>query len=155
MLAYSGTARRRAERLAIEEARVHDDSVAGRAGVAFDVDNDVLRDVLEAIGTEQADTFVKSIADEIELLVGHLNVGGNADALDAVGREAHHLGGGCRSMGLVGIGAVCARIETDARARIDHQWPAYSAELVQLRKALSDWWASVPADPRLAAFWPT
>ena len=108
---------------------------------AFDVDTDAFGDVLEALGAEQVSALVESVVADIGHLIAHLNVGGGPEALDAVGREAHHLSGGCRSMGLVGIGAVCARIETDAREQVDHKWPAYSVELAQHRDALSDWWS--------------
>ena len=108
-------------------------------------------DVLQAVGVEQVGEFVKSIVADMGQLIGHLNVGGTPDALDAVGREAHHLSGGCRSLGFVGIGAVCARIEADARERVDHKFPAYRVELAQQQKALSDWWSTASADPRHTA----
>ena len=107
---------------------------------AFEVDTNTFDDVLEALGDEQVGALITSVVADIGHLIAHLNVGGSREALDAVGREAHHLSGGCRSMGLVGIGAVCARIETDARNRADQKWPAYSVELAQQRDALRDWW---------------
>jgi len=116
---------------------------------AFEVDTDVFRDVLQAVGAEQMGAFVTSLDAEIEQLMGHLIVGGTPEALDAIGREAHHLSGGCRSLGFVGVGTVCARIEADARERVDRKWPAYSVELAQQRKALSDWWSTASTDPRL------
>ena len=88
--------------------------------VAFEVDTDAFGDVLQALGAEQVDALVESVVADIGHLITHLNVGGGPETLDAVGREAHHLSGGCRSMGLVSIGAVCARIETEARERVDH-----------------------------------
>ena len=108
--------------------------------VAFEVDTDAFGDVLQALGAEQVDALVESVVADIGHLITHLNVGGGPEALDAVGREAHHLSGGCRSMGLVSIGAVCARIETEARERVDQKWPEYSVELAQQRDAVSDWW---------------
>jgi HPt (histidine-containing phosphotransfer) domain-containing protein len=108
---------------------------------AFEVDTDAFDDVLQALGAEQVETLIESVVADIGHLIAHLNVGSGAGALDVVGRAAHHLSGGCRSMGLVGLGAVCARIETGARERVDHKWPAYSAELAQQRDALIHWWS--------------
>jgi HPt (histidine-containing phosphotransfer) domain-containing protein len=111
--------------------------------VAFDVDTDVFDDVLEAVGVEQVRVMVESVVHDIGHLMGHLGVGGDADALAAIGREAHHLGGGCRSIGFVSLGALCTRIEIDAREAVDHTFPAYAAELAQQRDALSDWSATM------------
>ena len=117
-------------------------------GDPFEIDTDVLADVVEAIGAEEVGACVQSVLADIGHLMGQLNVGGSPDLLDAVGRKAHHLSGGCRSLGLVSIGAVCTRIEADARERVDHGWPAYCVELAQQRKSLGDWWSIASADPR-------
>lgn len=109
----------------------------------FEVDTQAFSDVQEAVGIDQVGEFVDSVIADIGTLIGHLNVGGGPEALDAIGREAHHLSGGCRSLGFSSIGAVCTQIETEARARADHNWPAYAAELGRQRKALTDWWSSV------------
>ena len=116
---------------------------------AFEVDTDTFRDVVQAVGAEEMGAFVTSLVAEIEQLRGHLIAGGSPEALDALGREAHHLSGGCRSLGFTGVGALCARIEADARERVDRKWPAYSDELAQQRKALSEWWSTASTDPRL------
>ncbi len=111
--------------------------------VTFEVDSDVFEDVLEAVGVEQVGAMVKSVVDDIGRLIGNLKVGGGPDALAAIGREAHHLGGGCRSIGFVSIGALCTRIEIDAREAVDHTFPGYEVELAQQRDALSDWSATM------------
>ena len=122
--------------------------------VVFEVDTSVFSDVLQAVGAEEVATFVESVVADIGNLIEHLDVGGNPDLLDAVRREAHHLSGGCRSLGLVSIGAICARIEADARERVDQKWPAYSVELAQQRQTLCDWWSTASADPRFTGSGP-
>jgi hypothetical protein len=126
------------------------ETVAAPASFAFEVDSDIFDEVLEVIGADQVGASVKIIVADIGHLIEHLNVGGSVDAVDAVGREAHSLGGGCRSTGFVSIGAVCARIEADARARVDNRWPAYAVELAHQRDALGDWWstAAINGGPR-------
>jgi HPt (histidine-containing phosphotransfer) domain-containing protein len=120
----------------------------------FEIDVTVLGEVLQVVGPAEVGSFVQSIAADMGRLIDHLDEVGSTDLLGAVGREAHHLGGGCRAVGLVGIGAVCARIEADARAGQRDAFPAYSVQLAQQRNALGNWWSTAAADPRLSAFWP-
>ena len=110
---------------------------------AFEVDTDTLNDVLQAVGVEEVGEFVRGVDADMRNLIEHLNAGGGPEALDAVGREAHHLSGGCRSLGFLSIGAVCAQIEADARERTDQKWPSYAVELGRQQQALSDWWSNV------------
>src|SRR5690349_12152328 len=110
--------------------------------VAFEVDSEVFDDVAEAVGAEQVGAMIKSVVDDIGHLIEHLNAVPGPDALVALGREAHHLGGGCRSIGFVSIGAICTQIEIDARERVDHAFPSYSVELAHQRDALSEWWSN-------------
>jgi HPt (histidine-containing phosphotransfer) domain-containing protein len=121
----------------------------------FKVDTTTLVEVLQAVGADEVDGFVKSVIADIEHVIGHLETCDGADELDALAREAHHLSGGCRAMGLVSVGAVSARIEADARQRLSDRFPQYSAQLAEQRQALADWWSIAPADPQLAEFWPS
>ena len=120
----------------------------------FAVDTTVLVEVLQVVGADEVGGFVKSVIADIDQLIGHLDACNGVDALDALAREAHHLSGGCRTMGLVSIGAVSARIEADARERRNDKFAQYSEQLSQQREALGEWWAAAPADPLLSEFWP-
>jgi HPt (histidine-containing phosphotransfer) domain-containing protein len=120
----------------------------------FEVDIAVLVEVLEIVGAAEVGVFVTSIAAEMESLAGHLEACSGTGSPGALGREAHHLSGGCRALGLSGIGSVCARIEADAREGLTDRFSEYSVELAHQRHALSDWWSTASADPRLSAFWP-
>ena len=120
----------------------------------FEIDTTTLVDVMQAVGADEVDDFVKSVIGEIERLIAHLDASNGAAALDALARDAHHLSGGCRAMGLVSIGTVASRIEADARAKRDDKFSMYSAHLAQQRQALAEWWSRAPQDPRLSEFWP-
>ena len=120
----------------------------------FEVDTTVLGEVLEAVGAAEVGGFVTGIAAEMERLISRLEDWSGTDSMSAVGRDAHHLSGGCLAIGLVGIGAVCMRIEADVREGHAERFQAYSLELAQHRQALGDWWSTASTDPRLSAFWP-
>jgi HPt (histidine-containing phosphotransfer) domain-containing protein len=120
----------------------------------FEVDITVLGEVLETVGAAEVGGFVTSIAADMERLTEHLEASGGTGSLGAIGREAHHLSGGCRALGLSGIGSLCAQIEADAREGLTDRFSEYSVELARQRRALRDWWSTAPADPRLSAFWP-
>ena len=122
---------------------------------SFDVDIDLLGEVLQEVGVEQMASFVESVAADISRVIGKLETPEDPDAIVGVERAAHHLSGGCRSFGLVGIGALASEIETQARDGVKDQWPQYCGRLAQQQHALNEWWRTASTDPRLSSFWPT
>ncbi len=73
----------------------------------------------------------------------------------AIAGDAHRLCGGCRTLGLVGLGALFARIEADARDAATFEAEALAGRLASEQRALRAWWDATAARARVSPAVPT
>jgi two-component system sensor histidine kinase/response regulator len=109
------------------------------------VDLQVLDEVARQVGLEQLGAFVESVMADTARVIDRLGTNPEPTALAAIERDAHRLCGGARTLGLVGLGALFARIEADAQDGAVFDAAVLAGRLESEHRALRAWWSNTAA----------
>jgi HPt (histidine-containing phosphotransfer) domain-containing protein len=119
------------------------------------VDLQVMDEVARQVGPEQLAAFVESVMADTARVIDRLGPGAEPAARAAIERDAHRLCGGCRTLGLVGLGDLFARIEAGARDLATFEPEMLAGRLASEQRALRAWWDATAAQPRVSPAVPT
>jgi signal transduction histidine kinase/DNA-binding response OmpR family regulator len=103
------------------------------------IDESAIEEIRREVGSEQLASFVDRVLSDVSRMIDRLGQRREDASSTTMEQEAHRLVGGCRTLGLRGLGTVCEQIETDAREGTNSDWTVYLAPLDAERQALLAW----------------
>jgi two-component system sensor histidine kinase/response regulator len=104
------------------------------------VDLEAMDEVARELGPGQLAEFVESVMADTARVIERLGTGPDPSTLAGIQRDAHRLCGGSRTLGLVGLGTLFARIEADAQDVATFEPEVLAGCLEAQRQALRTWW---------------
>ena len=115
------------------------------------VDLQLMDEAARQVGPEQLAAFVESVMADTAHVIDRLAAGPEPSAHADIARDAHRLCGGARTLGLVDLGALFARIEADARNGAGFEPAVLAGRLESEQRALRAWWDATAAPARVSA----